>query len=229
VEALLSEENLASDRISVLLDIKPQFDTLLVSFGGIANQLPIPVFEFMRSLDKFRVNKIFVRDFSQNWYTGGIKGVSNNLHDTIKYLEKVIEKYGFKKTIFLGNSAGGYAAMLFGRLLNVEEVHAFSPQTFLDSWNRLLNWDRRWSKQISNLKTDSKIFFDLKNVFRRIPNHKTRTFIYWDTRHRLDNRHALRMRFPLVEMKPFNTGGHTLIKQLKRIGELDRILSESLS
>jgi esterase/lipase len=36
---------------------------------------------------------------------------------------------GYKNVIFLGTSSGGYAAILFGSLLNVNSVVAFTPQT----------------------------------------------------------------------------------------------------
>lgn len=38
---------------------------------------------------------------------------------------------------------GGYAAMLLCHLLNVDTDIIFSPQTFIDKWNRILFNDRR--------------------------------------------------------------------------------------
>ena len=45
----------------------------------------------------------------------------------------------------LGSSAGGYAALLFGRLLEADEVHAFGPQTFISPSLRLRYSDNWWS------------------------------------------------------------------------------------
>jgi acetyl esterase/lipase len=39
---------------------------------------------------------------------------------------------GVERTVTVGSSAGGYAALLFGHLLEVDEVLAFASQTFLD-------------------------------------------------------------------------------------------------
>jgi pimeloyl-ACP methyl ester carboxylesterase len=228
MEALLSQQNLDSATYSVLLDEHVGSDLLLISFGGIANALPIPVFEFMRSLDQYGVNKVFIRDFRQCWYTNGIEGISNSPSETIKYLRSLIDKFGKKKVVFMGNSAGGYAAMLYGRILNVSEVHAFSPQTFIDSWHRILYWDRRWPKEISNLNEDYQDFFDLKQVFKKYDDCSTVHHVYWDKRHRLDNFHAKRMKGKFIEYHSYNTGGHAVIKQLRNSGELESILKCTL-
>ncbi len=228
MEALLSQQNLDNANYSVLLDKQVGSDSLLISFGGIANALPIPVFEFMRSLDQYEVNKVFIRDFRQCWYTNGIEGISNTPFETIKYLHSLIDNFGKKRVVFMGNSAGGYAAMLYGQILNVSEVHAFSPQTFIDSWHRLLYWDRRWPKEISNLNKDYQDFFDLKQVFKKYGGGSTVHHMYWDKRHRLDNFHAKRMKGKFITYHSYKTGGHAVIKQLRNNGELESILKSAL-
>ena len=46
-------------------------------------------------------------------------------------MNELICESNAKKVVFLGNSAGGYAAILFGVLLQVDSVYAFSPPTLL--------------------------------------------------------------------------------------------------
>jgi hypothetical protein len=227
MEAILTEKNLADEKYSVLVDATPGYSTLLVSFGGIANKLPIPVFEFMRALDPFQINKIFIRDFKQCWYTNGIEGISKNPFETIEYLRKLISTYGSKRCVFLGNSAGGYAALLYGQLLEVHETHAFSPQTFIDKWHRLMYWDRRWKKEISKLNNASSDLFDIRKVFRENYTPATKHNIYWDARHRLDNIHAKRVDSENVKHFRYQIGGHAIIKKLRDNGELYAILERS--
>lgn len=45
---------------------------LLVSFGGIAQGLGMPVFEFFNSISDIPCDKIFLRDFHQAWYQKGV-------------------------------------------------------------------------------------------------------------------------------------------------------------
>lgn len=105
-------------------------DTLIVSFAGNAKKFGgIERFEFVQFLEKYfpQLNKHFYIDTYINSYHNGIFGISNNIDETVCYLKNEIEKY--KNVIFLGSSAGGYAAILFGSLLNITSVIAFIPQT----------------------------------------------------------------------------------------------------
>ena len=228
MEGLLSESNLQNTEYAVLLDLFETSNLLLISFGGIANRLPIPVFEFMKSLDQFKTNKIFIRDFSQCWYTNGIRGVSNNPQDTIEYLKSLKEKYGRNKCVFIGNSAGGYAALLYGQLLGDVEVHAFSPQTFVDSLHRWIYWDKRWKTEIKNINREHKSVFDLKQVFKNHPGKNVNHHIYWDENHRLDNIHAQRLKGSQVKHYKFSEGGHSVIKQLRDSGQLEGLIGQAL-
>ena len=92
-------------------------DTLIISFSGLAKQFGgIPQFEFLNFLNKHftDINKHFYIDNYQVSYHKGINGLSTNIDETIEYLKNEIKNY--KNVIFLGNSAGGYAAILFGSL-----------------------------------------------------------------------------------------------------------------
>lgn len=93
----------------------------------------IPPFEFLKSLNEWfpQYDKKFIIDIHQCWYHKGIGGLSSSIDETKVVLEKLIE--GYKKVIFLGVSAGGYAAILFGSLLKIRNVVAFSPQTVLSN------------------------------------------------------------------------------------------------
>jgi hypothetical protein len=112
-------------------------DTLIVSFSGNALMYGgIPKFEFVHFFEKnFNdVNRHFYVDTNLSSYHKGIPEISNNIDETKEYLQKEIEKY--KRVIFIGASSGGYAAILFGSLLNVTYVLAFIPQTILHSQDR---------------------------------------------------------------------------------------------
>ena len=64
-----------------------------------------------------------------NWYLGGLKGIGKNINCTIAFLKRIFAKYD--KVICVGGSAGGYASLLFGSLLKVNEVFTTGAQTDL--------------------------------------------------------------------------------------------------
>lgn len=55
----------------------------------------------------------------------------NTLNKVLSFLREVSKGY---KIVTVGSSAGGYAAVLFGTLLEAERVFAFSPQFDLTDW-----------------------------------------------------------------------------------------------
>jgi len=120
------------ENISALIDIKKNTDTLIVAFSGHALQFGmIPVFEFYTFLHKHYplYNKHFYIDRNLKHYHYGIQGISDSVESTVEYLKDKVKDY--KKVIFMGVSSGGYAAILFGSLVNVTSVISFIPQTIL--------------------------------------------------------------------------------------------------
>lgn len=100
---------------------------------GIKNGGILP-FEFLNYLSKtFQKNTdlYFYIDKNQSWYHKGIDGIANNIEDTVLYLNSIIKNSNYKKILFMGVSAGGYASILFGSLCNVSNVIAFIPRTKL--------------------------------------------------------------------------------------------------
>ena len=133
-------------------------DTIIISFGGCKSKLGgILPFECLRSLQDWfpRVDLKFIIDKNFAHYHKGIDGVSTNIDDTINFIRNKI--LGYKKVIFVGISAGGYAAILFGSLLNVNHVVAFVPQTILNKAyaNKYTNL-----APLINKTTDYKIYGD---------------------------------------------------------------------
>ena len=105
-------------------------NTLIVSFAGKAKLFGgIQVFEFQNFFEKYfnNVSRNFYIDRYTDSYHKGISGVSTNIDETVIHLKNEIKDY--QNVVFLGVSAGGYAAILFGSLLNITTVIAFIPQT----------------------------------------------------------------------------------------------------
>lgn len=107
-------------------------DTVIVSFGGYAkNKDEPPQYNFYNFIEKNfpHISRHFYIDCFNCSYHKGIKGATTTVDETVEYLKNEIRRY--KRAIFIGASAGGYAAILYGSLLAVSDVVAFVPQTIL--------------------------------------------------------------------------------------------------
>ncbi|AEF85538.1 hypothetical protein TREPR_2379 [Treponema primitia ZAS-2] len=68
---------------------------------------------------------IFIRDIYKQWYVTGINSKLNCIDKVVEYLKKETENF---KVIVAGSSAGGYAAVLIGILLNAYRIINVSGQ-----------------------------------------------------------------------------------------------------
>jgi hypothetical protein len=136
-------------------------DTLIISFAGYALLYGgIPRFEFFNFLSKHftNIDTEFYLDESKNLYHCGITNISTDIQTTVDYLRPIVSKYS--NVIFLGVSAGGYAAILFGSLLNITSVVAFIPPTNLRSRNKNIEEEYRNIQKHINKTTNYYIYGD---------------------------------------------------------------------
>jgi hypothetical protein len=216
----------------VVLDLETESSTLLVLFGGIAGGVSMPVFEFFRLTSGFPAKKAFLRDPRRGWYQLGIPGVGDSAVDVRIFLTRAIERAGAERVVMAGASAGGFAALLFGTWCGVDEVIAFSPQTFVDAENRRLAGDARWPDQIDALHQATngrEATFDLLDILPTASG-ETRYQIHVSTDDPLDLFHARRIAGRGgVEIFEHERGGHRLVKTLRDRGLLQPMLLEALS
>lgn len=104
---------------------------LIVSFGhvehgGFASKSSL--IEKKHERNNFDI--LYMRDVDKRWYLNKLPGIGESVEDTIVFLKNETRKY--RTSIFVGSSMGGYAAILFGSLLNAKSVIAQTPQTDLN-------------------------------------------------------------------------------------------------
>ncbi len=87
-------------------------------------------FEWFGNRIKKGFKHIFIRDIQKQWYLGGINALINSPKKLLDFLK--LETIGFK-TITVGSSAGGYAAVIYGQQLNAEMIFSFNGQFELKS------------------------------------------------------------------------------------------------
>lgn len=214
----------AQQEISTVVDFSSKSKELWVFFGGINGGLGVPIFEFGNIAKDIDVKKVFVRDRYQAFYHKGLENVDGviDIASMKIYLKKIIEKSKADKVVFIGNSAGGFAAILFGSMLKVEAVHAFCPPTLVR--RKLLPEisDKLGSDNWKIIEASEKS--DLLSHLSNEKNDKTLYHIYFDEGSP-DSFHAKRLEnFSNVVLHTYHSGGHKLIKKLKDKGELTVIL-----
>ncbi len=225
-----------SSEVSVAVDFDRSRSVLLIAFGGLAGKLGMPVFEFFNltsALDK--VNKIYLRDQRGLWYHAGLAGIGEDVQAIGAFLRPFAVDRCTERVIMLGNSGGGYAAMLFGHMLEAHEVHAFSPKTFIDPIKRIAALDiprwRRYRNMLALLQSHRwrRQYFDLRKRLRDLPAGATQFHLYYASGHRVDRLHAERMKsLNGVHLHPYPIHGHYLIRQLKESGELIQIIERAI-
>jgi hypothetical protein len=72
---------------------------------------------------------IFIRDIRKQWYIGGINASLDTPLKMVDFLKAETAGY---QVFTIGSSAGGFAAVLFGSLLQVSRVYAFNAQLNLE-------------------------------------------------------------------------------------------------
>ncbi|WP_277458296.1 hypothetical protein [Methylococcus capsulatus] len=216
-----------SEVLPVLEELIPASRKLYLIFGGMQGALGIPPFEFYKSSRILKESRVFFRDLSQTWYHAGLPGISSNIPETARYIERIIDKAAAEEVVFIGNSMGGYAAILFSTLIGQGRAVGFSPQTFISPSKRRAWGDRRWRSKI--LRTYGAAlfkpkFFDLRRLLETSgADHRIDIFV--SSLDRLDVIHARNIEpFGNVHITERALGGHNLVKHLRDNGELQLIL-----
>lgn len=90
-------------------------------------------FEFVDFLtERFpSANKLFLRDTDQVWYQNGVKGAGESIEKVAEFLKSKIAFLKPEKVICMGICGGGYAALLFGNLIEADHIVTFCPRTIL--------------------------------------------------------------------------------------------------
>ncbi len=218
------DADFADRNASVIRDFSVPSRALLVAFGGIAGQMEMPPFEFFRHAGSLEVKRMFVRDLDQCWYQTGIRGLGDGVGATAEALTLETERAAVDRVVYTGNSAGGYAAILFGALTDADAVVAFSPQTTLIRARYVRSHDRL---DAMNRTTTDRRFLDLREVVRA--HSSVSIHVHYAQWNRLDRFHARRIRhLPSVTLHGHSHVRHSLVRSLRDSGELRSIFQEVL-
>jgi hypothetical protein len=95
-------------------------------------------FEWFRSRYPNVHKHIFIRDIKKQWY---IEGINKNQHDIYTLFEFLKQECEGLEIITIGSSAGGFAAVIFGQLLNASMIYSFNGQFEIESLLKHTNFE----------------------------------------------------------------------------------------
>jgi hypothetical protein len=228
----LSRVGHSQDDEVLMMDMSSDSGTLLLAFGGIMGGIGMPPFEFLSLTGGIPVKRLFVRDLRQAWYHRGLAGHGETLTQVAQALREMLAAERVERLVVAGNSAGGYAALVFGTLLNADVVLSFAPQTVLDLQELAAIGDHRWDSRLGPLRDAGALderWIDLRVALARVPAPNTRYRVFFDESLASDRHHAERLRgLEGVRLYKFGRGAHELVRELRDCGALERMLREAL-
>ena len=219
------------DDCALYRDYTEESRVLFVSFSGLRYKLDAaPNFVFRRSLKGLPIKVLYLRDLERAWYLRGLRGATRGVEETVALLRAEAESVRARRVILAGYSLGGFAALLHGSLLGADEVHAFSPQTFLSFRRRLLAWDNRWLRRVTPLYFGpARRFHELRPWLAKAEK-KTRLHVHFAGDSRLDTIHAGYVSdLPGVIAHDHQKGEHELISALTESGSLRAIFEHAIA
>jgi hypothetical protein len=100
-------------------------EPVVIAFTGMADRLHEMSFEWVNSTRQKSCSKIYCKDPDRLWFH------TWTLEDLEAKLRDLLSEMNPSRVTCIGASAGGYAAIYFGHVLEADRVHAFGPQTYI--------------------------------------------------------------------------------------------------
>lgn len=188
------EETAAGEPLVVAKGDDPR--VLIIAFTGFGGRVGTGSHDFMALTGALAYSRILVRDPFRVWYQEGLGDGVGSFLDLAQLLQSQARALAPETIITVGNSSGGYAALLAGYLMKADFVHALAPQTYLDTLNILRHRDgalvtSHWQDlvRVHRSRSARPALFDLRRVLSE-DNGKTRYFVHVCAGCRHDRRRA---------------------------------------
>ncbi|ENX38161.1 hypothetical protein [Acinetobacter sp. NIPH 2100] len=104
--------------------LKGSSDTLVISFGDLISRAKGMSINAEKSLIKYQYNVIGIMPKQKSWFP------KSSMLQMQQQIQPILEQ--FKGIVGYGGSMGGYAAIKYSNLLNMQKIVAFVPQYSID-------------------------------------------------------------------------------------------------
>ena len=219
-------EPLVDPRFGVGHELTSSSRTMLIACAAMSPLRP-PPFHLFEATTGLPVKRLFVRDPALVWFQHGVPGFGETIDEVAASLKAIVDEQEVERLVVIGSSAGGYAALAFGSLLQADLVLAFSPQTILDrGWLDEVG-DDRWPghfKNLASLGGPDPHWVDLREALPRERRDGTEFEVHYPSPYEKDARHAERLAgLPGVKLVGYERAYHNFIQGLRNRGELSEI------
>jgi hypothetical protein len=191
----------------------------VIAFAGLRGFLGgFPAFEFRNILSSVDVKSAFFRDHYAAWYHRGVVDLGPGIDSVLARLRELQREA--RRVVMIGNSAGGYAALLFAALLGCE-AYVFSPQTFIDPDLLRRAGDTRWDPELAALLDSG--FFDQRygDLAPLLEESDGRFEIFYGALDPVDWKHAEPVReLERVTVNRIEDSDHQVVRYLRDSGWL---------
>jgi len=187
----------------------------LAGVGRVRNATPPP--EFLGTASGAGENHVlFISDISRSWLNG--PEVAENI---VALIEGYRAEHGIDEVVLMGNSMGGFAALMLAQLTEVDTVIALAPQFSMnpDLVPEETRW-RHWMLQIAEWRFPA---------VAGLERDRTRYFIFHGS-HPAEARHWLR--FPWhrgLNHFVFHGLGHDLAARMRKRRLLGRVIDACIA
>jgi hypothetical protein len=243
----LTEAALESARwnpeVGCLIDRVRPGRPLVITFGFFDWQ-QLPVFDFFGATRRLearaggKLNRILIRDIANAWYHRGVPGLGGHVDDVAASLRTLVRAIRPGTVATVGQSDGGYAAIMFGMLLGAERIVAFGPQAHLNPMEAACYGDRRFLPVMEGLHANPPRsgYYDLVELAAAL-RYRGEVHVVFGTHPgqddgvsgNLDALHAERLaRLPNATLHPHADSAHAIVQWLTGQGQLDALLARLL-
>lgn len=102
-------------------------DGVVFIFSGVARRLAIPLTLLDKFLAGYGIALVHLVDKEDSYYLNGISGLGGSFESSVGRLKEIAKRYGAKRIITMGHSAGGTAALHYGVALDACYILAYTP------------------------------------------------------------------------------------------------------
>ncbi|MBS0321453.1 MAG: hypothetical protein JSR18_12995 [Proteobacteria bacterium] len=204
--------------------------TAIVAFTGMAGRLGVAAFDFLVIADLMQCSRVMLHDTSQTLYLGGLPPLARDPEALAALLRDALARLAPARTIFIGNSGGSHAALLYGHLLGADVVHALAPFPNLDPAVIRATRDARAARhpavieRLAALPPAPGRHFDLRPLLAR-HNGRTRFNVHFCANAEHELRRAMHLDgLPGVELHGYPCDSHGVATWLVRQRRLVELL-----
>lgn len=137
-----------------------QGKTLLICFSGNGRRMMMATPVFLQHIDAHAADVAYLRTEQHHGYRAGVRGVADDLEQTIVALGPLLDVQAYKRVATMGTSGGGLPAILAGLRLGADAVLAAGPNN---------PNDRRWD-QLADAQGAAALFGRFTGRSARVPD-----------------------------------------------------------